>query len=112
MNTITSQWSQKLDIMSEDFRRQADKLREQELEMFKLTKTNADLKANAKRVIEEYEETEKISEFISKSQDEILKTLEVLSNKIDNDSNISIFDQPKNLRTKIKENAVISMYLP
>jgi hypothetical protein len=106
LNSITSQWSQKLELMTDDFRKQAEKLREQELEMFKLTKTNADLKANAKRVIEEYEESERISELILKSQDELLKSLGEMDDKIVNGSHISVFNQPKNMRTEIKEKAV------
>jgi hypothetical protein len=88
--------------MTDDFRKQAEKLREQELEMFKLTKTNADLKANAKRVIEEYEESERISELILKSQDDLLKSLSELDDKIVNSSQINVFNQPTNMRTEIK----------
>ena len=75
--------------MTEKFKTEAAKLREQEMEFFKIADINYELEDKTKQVLEEYDMDEKALENIEKGQLNLMKELNELDSKIDDDSYFS-----------------------
>ena len=75
--------------MTEKFKTEAAKLREQEMEFFKIADINYELEDKTKQVLEEYDMDEKALENIEKGQVNLMKELDELDSKIDDDSYFS-----------------------
>ena len=75
--------------MTENFKTEAAKLREQEMEFFKIADINYELEDKTKQVLEEYDMDEKALENIEKGQLNLMKELNELDSKIDDDSYFS-----------------------